>query len=303
MHLQTPIFQRTLNAAIHCTGIGLHKGEAAALVLRPAPVDTGILFRRLGGPNGPVEIPAHWENSAETALCTVLRHGGTEILTIEHLMAALAGCGIDNCVVEVKGAEVPIMDGSADKFVFLIECAGIVEQPAARRSIRVLKRVRVESGGAWAEALPGEEFAIEFEIEFPGAVIGRQTAGLVIDPASFKRELARARTFGFRKDAERLHAAGRALGASLENTVVLDGDTVMNEEGLRFPDEFVRHKMLDAVGDLALAGAALIGRFRFSRSSHALTRRLLAALFADPSAWAETGDSAGEWAEPERARA
>jgi UDP-3-O-[3-hydroxymyristoyl] N-acetylglucosamine deacetylase len=305
MQKQAAAGQRTLKAPIHCTGIGVHLGESAALVLRPAPVDTGILFRRLGGPNGPVEIPAHWRHAEESALCTTLTDGaGTTIMTVEHLMAALAGCGIDNCVVEVLGPEVPIMDGSADKFVFLIECAGIVEQGAPRRAIKVLRRVEIVEGDASAALEPADGASIEFEIDFPGAVIGHQTARYVSDPAGFKAEIARARTFGFLADAVRLRQIGRALGASLDNTIVIDGDRVMNEEGLRFADEFVRHKVLDAVGDLALAGGPLLARFVGRRSSHRLTRRLLEALFTDAQAWTLVDEpSAGLWAEPARARA
>ena len=296
--------QRTLKSPIHCTGVGLHTGAVAALTLKPAPAETGILFRRLGGPAGPVEIPAHWRHAEESPLCTTLHDGkGTTILTVEHLMAALAGCGIDNCVVEVLGPEVPVMDGSAAKFVFLIECAGILEQAAPRRAIKVLRPVEVVSGAATARLEPAEAAIIDFEIDFASPVIGRQTASFTVDAKRFKAEIAGARTFGDFRDAERLRAQGRALGASLENTVVIDGDRVLNEDGLRYPDEFVRHKVLDALGDLALAGGPVIGRFRGSRSSHALTRRLLAALFADATAWAPAQEVVALWQEPERARA
>jgi UDP-3-O-[3-hydroxymyristoyl] N-acetylglucosamine deacetylase len=298
--------QRTLKAPIHCTGIGMHSGATTALTLRPAPVDTGILFRRLDGVGGPVEIPAHWSNALESALCTTLSDGKrTTILTIEHLMSALAGCGIDNCVVELIGPEVPIMDGSAAPFVFLIECAGTVEQAGRRQVIKVLKPIQVGDDRAWASIEPDDRFAIEFEIDFASKAISRQSTNLVIDPDSYKREISRARTFGFLKDLDALRAAGRALGGSLDNAVVVDGDTVINEGGLRYADEFVRHKVLDAVGDLYLAGAPLLGRFRGSRSSHALNRRLLASLFADPQAWTISAPETVEqpaWAEPIRAR-
>jgi len=305
MSMPAAAVQRTLKSPIHCTGVGVHLGESAALVLRPAPPDTGILFRRLGLPGGSVEIPAHWENVEESPLCTTLTDGaGTTIMTVEHVMAALAGCGIDNCVVEVLGPEVPIMDGSSDKFVFLIDCAGTMTQGAPRRAIRVLKPVGVAAGGASASLEPADGSFVDFEIDFPSPAIGRQATSVAVEPGIFKKEIARARTFGFLADAERLRAAGRALGASLDNTVVIDGDRVVNEEGLRFADEFVRHKVLDAIGDLALAGAPLIGRFTGRRSSHALTRRLLLALFADATAWTEIAEPpTGDWDAVERARA
>ena len=278
--------QKTLKAPIHCTGIGLHSGVKAALTLRPAPVDTGILFRRVDGANGAVEITAHWSNALESSLCTMLTDGkGNSILTIEHLMSALAGCGIDNCVVEIIGPEVPVMDGSSAPFVFLIECAGTVEQHAPRQAIKVLKPVQVGDDRAWCSLEPDDQFSVEFEIDFASKIISRQTASLTVDPDSYKQAISRARTFGFLKDVDQLRAAGRALGASLDNAVVIDGDTVMNEGGLRYPDEFVRHKVLDAVGDLYMAGGPLLARFRGMRSSHALTRRLLATLFADRDAW------------------
>jgi UDP-3-O-[3-hydroxymyristoyl] N-acetylglucosamine deacetylase len=297
--------QKTLKAPIHCTGIGLHSGIKAALTLRPAPVDTGIVFRRLDGVGGSVEIAAHWSNALESPLCTTLTDGrDTTILTIEHLMAALAGCGIDNCVVELIGPEVPIMDGSSAPFVFLIECAGTVDQQIPRRAIKVLKPVTVGDDRAWTSVEPDELFSIEFEIDFPSKAIARQTANVIIDPVSFKHEISRARTFGFLKDLDALRANGRALGGSLDNAVVVDGDTVMNSDGLRYADEFVRHKVLDAVGDLYLAGGPLLGRFRGSRSSHALNRRLLEVLFADQDAWTMTSVANapfGDWREPARA--
>jgi len=305
MHTPVATPQKTLKAPIHCTGIGLHSGVKAALSLRPAPVDTGIRFRRLDGAGGPVEIAAHWSNALESPLCTTLSDGkNTTILTIEHLMSALAGCGIDNCVVEIIGPEVPIMDGSSAPFVFLIECAGTVEQRKPRQAIRVLKPVTVGDDHAWASIEPDDLFSVEFEIDFPSKAISRQSANLTVDPVSYKHEISSARTFGFLKDYAMLRANGRALGGSLDNAVVIDGDRVMNEGGLRFPDEFVRHKVLDAVGDLYLAGGPLQARFRGSRSSHALTRRLLAALFADEEAWMmgsiETSEY-GRWAETPRA--
>jgi UDP-3-O-[3-hydroxymyristoyl] N-acetylglucosamine deacetylase len=308
MYTPVAVQQKTLKAPIHCTGIGLHTGAKAALTLRPAPIDTGILFRRLDGEGGSVEITAHWSNAVESALCTTLTDGNTTILTIEHLMSALAGCGIDNCVVEITGPEVPIMDGSAAPFVFLIECAGTVEQRAARQAIKVLKPIRVGDDLAWASLEPDDVFAVDFEIDFASKVISRQTTSMVVDPHSFKHDISRARTFGFLEDVDKLRAAGRALGGSLDNVVVIDGDTVVNEGGLRYVDEFVRHKVLDAVGDLYLAGGPLLARFNGVRSSHALNRRLLATLFADRSAWTDTTMTATDplgdnWIEPARASA
>jgi UDP-3-O-[3-hydroxymyristoyl] N-acetylglucosamine deacetylase len=304
MHTPALASQKTLKAPIHCTGIGLHSGVKAALTLRPAPIGTGILFRRLDGLGGPVEIAAHWSNALESPLCTTLTDGrNTTILTIEHLMSALAGCGIDNCTIEICGPEVPIMDGSSAPFVFLIECAGTVNQHVPRQVIKVLKPVSVGDDRAWTSIEPDDLFSVEFEIDFPSKAIARQTANMVIDPVSFKHEISRARTFGFLKDLDALRASGRALGGSLENAVVIDGDTVVNSGGLRYADEFVRHKVLDAVGDLYLAGGPLLGRFRGSRSSHALNRRLLAALFADRDAWTMTpvDEAWFGWQEP-RAR-
>lgn len=302
--------QRTIRSPIHCTGVGVHTGVKAAITLRPAPVGTGIRFRRLDVAAGPVEIPALWTNADESPLCTTLTdRRGTTIMTIEHLMAALSGCAIDNCVVDIRGPEVPVMDGSAAPFVFLIECAGVVEQRAPRRAIRVLKPVSLGDGRASVALEPADEFVVSFEIDFASPVIGRQSAELSVEPAAFKAEISRARTFGFLNEVDALRAAGRALGASLDNAVVIDGARIVNEGGLRYPDEFVRHKVLDAVGDLLLAGAPLVGRFTGRRSSHALTLALLRRLLGDETAWttvslpaADETDSAG-WAEPERARA
>jgi UDP-3-O-[3-hydroxymyristoyl] N-acetylglucosamine deacetylase len=256
------------------------------MTLRPAAPDSGISFRRL---DADAELRAIWSNTVESALSTVLSNGeGIEIGTIEHLIAALAGCGIDNAVVELDGPEVPIMDGSAAPFVALIERAGIVAQDPPRRAIKILKPVRVSDNGASAALLPEHGFSMSFEIEFDNALIRRQDLTLSVEPDNFKAELAAARTFGLLDDLPRLRAAGLARGGSLENAVVVSGDRVLNAGGLRFADEFVRHKLLDAYGDLYLAGGPIIGHFRGVRSGHALTRRLLAALFADRGAWCAT---------------
>src|SRR5579864_7560676 len=296
--------QQTLGGVSHCRGIGLHSGQPAAMVLRPAPPETGILFRRT---DAGTEIRASWTSTAESALSTVLSNGeGIQIGTIEHLMAALAGSQIDNAVVEVDGPEVPIMDGSAAPFTLMIERAGTVPQDAARRAIKVLKPVWVSANGAAAALLPEHGFSMSFEIDFDNPLIRRQDITLNFEPGTFKAELAPARTFGLLDDWPRLKAAGLARGGSLDNAVVISGDRVLNAGGLRFSDEFVRHKLVDALGDLYLAGGPIIGHFCGTRSGHALTRRLVAALFADPNAWCDTAMIEGAGLAPamqlERAR-
>jgi UDP-3-O-[3-hydroxymyristoyl] N-acetylglucosamine deacetylase len=289
--------QRTLRKSIDCVGIGLHSGTTVSMTLHPGEVDSGIIFRRtdVGG----VVLPARWDQVVDSNLCTALgNRDGVRIGTVEHLMAAFAGCHIDNAVVELDGPEVPIMDGSAQPFVFLMECAGAVEQDAPRRSIRILKPVRVETGGGSAELVPADFFSMEFEIDFGSPAVGNQKISLNLVNGTFKKEVARARTFGFEHEVEGLRAAGLALGGSLDNAVVVSGDKVLNEDGLRYHDEFVRHKVLDAVGDLYLAGAPIVGRYRGRRAGHALTRKLLEALFADPDAWCETFAEDAEHAAP-----
>jgi UDP-3-O-[3-hydroxymyristoyl] N-acetylglucosamine deacetylase len=264
------------------------------MTFRPAAPGTGILFHRT---DVGVEIQADWANMVESPRCTVLSNGeGVSIGTVEHLMAALAGSEIDNAIIELDGPEVPIMDGSAAPFVFLIECAGIVEQDAVRRAIKVLKPVSVAEDGATAELIPDHGFSMSFEIDFDNPLIRRQDMCLVFDPVTFRSELSRARTFGLIDEVDRLRSAGLARGGSLDNVIIVSGDHVLNTGGLRYDDEFVRHKLLDACGDLYLAGAPLIGHFRGVRSGHAHTRRLLAALFADPAAWCYT--SLGRAAQP-----
>jgi UDP-3-O-[3-hydroxymyristoyl] N-acetylglucosamine deacetylase len=281
--------QQTLKTAIGCRGIGLHSGLKVSMILHPAPPDAGIVFRRT---DRAAEIRANWANTVETTYCTTLSNGeGVAIGTVEHLMAALAGAEIDNAIVELDGPEVPIMDGSCAPFVFLIECAGIVEQDAARRAIKVLKPVSVIEDGASAALFPDRGFSMGFEIDFDNPMIRRQTISLVFHAATFKTELSRARTFGFLDEVDRLRAAGFALGGSLDNAVVVGRDHVLNTGGLRYRDEFVRHKLLDALGDLYLAGGPIVGRFRGVRSGHGHTRRLLAALFADEDAWCHAAAS------------
>ena len=278
--------QRTLGEASQCRGIGLHCGQPVAMTLRPAPVDSGIVFRRT---DAGAEIRANWTCTAEAALSTVLTNGeGIQVGTIEHLMAALAGSQIDNAVVELDGPEVPIMDGSAAPFVRMIERAGSIPQDAARRAFKVLKPVWVSEGGAAAALLPDHGLSMSFEIDFDNPLIRRQEITINVEPATFRAELAPARTFGLLDDWPRLKAAGLARGGSLDNAIVVSGNRILNDGGLRFSDEFVRHKLVDALGDLYLAGGPIIGHFRGLRSGHALTRRLVATLFSDSEAWCET---------------
>jgi len=254
------------------------------MTLRPAPIDSGIRFRRvdLGG----AEIEARYDRVCATTLGTTLGNiQGVRVGTIEHLMAALWGAGIDNLLVELNGAEVPIMDGSAEPFTFLLDCAGAVEQDAPRRAIRVMRPVAIEDGEKRVEILPGDGFSIEFAIDFDSPLVRHQTLVFEHGPAGFRGELSRARTFGFLSDVAAMRAAGLARGGSLENAVVIGEDRVLNEDGLRYEDEFVRHKMLDLIGDLYLAGAPLAGHVIANRAGHGLNNRLLRALFADPESW------------------
>ena len=279
--------QSTLRNPIGCSGVGLHAGQAVTLTLRPAPAETGIVFRRrdLG-----VEIPARFDRVSETRLCTVLSLPGRpecRVGTVEHLMAALSACAVDNAVVELDGPEVPVLDGSSAPFVFLIDCAGRVDQAAPRAAIEVLRPVRVTEGRGYAELRPSHApgLSLSLSIAFEAAAIGRQAYSMRLGERSFRDELADCRTFALRHEIEAMRAAGLARGGSLDNAVVVDEDIVVNPAGLRRPDEFVRHKMLDAVGDLALAGAPLRGAFIGHRSGHGLNNRLLWALMADPQAW------------------
>jgi UDP-3-O-[3-hydroxymyristoyl] N-acetylglucosamine deacetylase len=282
--------QRTLKAPIGCVGVGLHTGQRVSLTFHPAPVDHGIVFRRtdLG-----VDIPAQFDRVVDTRLSTVLgvARVNARVGTVEHVMAALAGCRIDNVLVDVDGPETPILDGSAAPYVFLLDCAGSVDQDATRSVLEIRRPVRVSDGDAFVElrpanpGMPGLDMALS--IEFAAVAIGRQALSIRLTEDSFRHELARARTFTLAEEVEQLRAAGLAQGGSLDNAVVVDQARVLNPAGLRMPDEFARHKLLDAVGDLALAGAALHGRFVAHRSGHALNNRLLRALFADASAWRE----------------
>ena len=278
--------QTTLASEISLTGTGVHSGAPVSITLCPADGDTGIRFLLSNGDADGTEIAADPRSVTGVTLCTVLGDGnGASIATVEHLLAALSGLGVDNALIEIDSSEVPIMDGSASRFVEAIDEAGLAELEAPRRFLKVLKRIAVEDAGAFGELTPNNGFHIDVAIDFDSPLIGAQRIEIDINPGSFRRELSRARTFGFMKDVERLWAAGLALGASLENTVAIGDDRVINREGLRFSDEFVRHKALDAVGDLALAGAPILGSFRSYRGGHRLNALVLKALFADPDAW------------------
>jgi UDP-3-O-[3-hydroxymyristoyl] N-acetylglucosamine deacetylase len=277
--------QSTLRRRATVSGVGVHSGEAASLTLHPADAGTGITFvcARSDGPDR--EIPASYRNVSATDLCTVVGVPGASVATVEHLMAALSALEIDNAVVEVDGSEVPVMDGSAGAFIEALDEAGIQRLDAPRRYIKVLRPVRIEMGESFAEFTPHDGRRIEVEIDFASPLIGRQQFAVDVEADVFRRDIARARTFGFLAEVEALWARGFALGASLDNAVVLGDDRVINPEGLRFGDEFVRHKVLDAIGDLALAGMPILGCYRSYRGGHKLNLKALQALFADASAW------------------
>lgn len=280
--------QHTLKDSIGATGIGLHSGAKVYMTLRPAPANTGIVFRRLDL-SEPVDIPATALNVTETQLGTTLQSGQGKVQTVEHLLSALAGLGIDNVFIDLTAAEVPIMDGSAAPFVFLIQSAGIEEQSADKRFIRILEPVEVTEGDKWARFKPYDGFRVNFEIDFDHPVLQkhRQKASLDFSTTSFLKEISRARTFGFLKDVEYLRANELALGGSLATAIVMDEYRVLNEDGLRFQDEFVRHKVLDAVGDLYLLGSCLIGEFSGFKSGHKLNNLLLRALLEQPDSYEE----------------
>jgi UDP-3-O-[3-hydroxymyristoyl] N-acetylglucosamine deacetylase len=280
------IKQRTLKNVIRATGVGLHSGDTVYLTLRPAAPNSGIIFRRVDL-DPVVEIEAKAENVGETALSTTLVQHGQRISTVEHLLSAFAGLGIDNAYIDLNAPEVPIMDGSAGPFVFLIQSAGIEEQAVAKQFIRIKKSVLVEDGDKWGKFEPFEGFRVSFAIDFNHpAFTGRpQQVDVDFSSTSFVREVSRARTFGFMKDIEKLRENNLALGASVDNAIALDDYRVVNEDGLRYEDEFVRHKVLDAIGDLYLLGHSLIGAFSGHKSGHEVNNRLLLKLLADKEAW------------------
>jgi UDP-3-O-[3-hydroxymyristoyl] N-acetylglucosamine deacetylase len=280
------IRQRTLRNAIKATGVGLHTGEKVYLTLSPAPVDRGIVFRRVDL-DPVVEIPACAANVGDTTLSTTLVHDGSRVSTVEHLLSAMAGLGIDNAYVDVSASEVPIMDGSAGPFVFLIQSAGIEEQPAAKKFIRIKRPVTVEDGDKKASFLPFNGFKVSFTIDFDHPVFRDRTAHAEVDfsSTSFVKEVSRARTFGFMHEIEYLRSKGLARGGSVDNAIVVDEYRILNQDGLRYDDEFVKHKVLDAIGDLYLLGYSLIGEFRAHKSGHALNNASLRALIAQRDAW------------------
>ena len=278
--------QTTLAGEVALTGVGVHSGAPASIILHPADAETGLRFLLTRGDEIVADIPADFRAVANATLCTVLgSSNGATVATVEHLLAALRGLCIDNAYIEIDSAEVPIMDGSAAPFVAAIDEVGIRELDASRKYIKVLKPIRVEENGCWGELLPHAGFFLDVEIEFDTPLIGRQRLSVELNPGVFRSELSRARTFGFMRDVEKLWACGRALGASLENTVALGEDKVINPEGLRYANEFVRHKALDAIGDLSLSGAPLLAAYRSKRGGHRLNTLMLRALFADHSAW------------------
>ena len=282
------IRQRTLKTAVRATGVGLHTGRKVTMALRPAPIDSGIVFCRSDLPGNPA-IPARADLVTNTTLATVLEKDGARVSTVEHLMSAFAGMGIDNAFVDVSAEEVPIMDGSAGTFVFLINSAGIEEQAAPKRYLRVLKRVEIEEGDKKVRIEPFNGFKVGFSIEFSHPVFDASESEVVVDFAdvSFVRDISRARTFGFTQEVEMLRSKGLGRGGSLDNAIVIDDFRVLNADGLRFDDEFVKHKALDAMGDLYLMGRPLIGAFFGHKSGHALNNQLARKLLAETSAWEE----------------
>jgi UDP-3-O-[3-hydroxymyristoyl] N-acetylglucosamine deacetylase len=280
--------QRTLKNSIRATGVGLHSGKKVLMVLRPAPIDSGVVFRRMDL-DVPFEIEALATNVGDTTLGTTLVRDEVRVATIEHLLSAFAGMGIDNVIVELSGSEVPIMDGSASPFVFLLQSAGVVEQPAAKRFVRILQPVQVAADDAWARFVPYDGFRLNFTIEFnhPSFRKRDQSTSMEFSTTTFLKEISRARTFGFMRDIEYLRSRNLALGGTLENAIVMDEHRILNEDGLRYEDEFVKHKILDAIGDLYLLGRSVIGEFTGHKSGHLLNNRLLRELLANPETWEE----------------
>ncbi len=278
--------QRTLQRSVNTVGIGLHSGQKVGLTLRPAAANTGIVYRRIDLEN-PVEIVSTPEAVGETMLSTTLVQEGVKVSTIEHLMSAFAGLGIDNAYVDLTASEIPIMDGSAAPFIYLIQSAGIATQRAAKKFVRIKKPIRFENKAGWAELRPFDGFKVSFEIDFdhPAVKSTQQVLALNLSKASYSREISRARTFGFMRDVEMLRSKNMGLGGSLGNAVVLDEYRVLNKDGLRYQDEFVKHKMLDAIGDLYTLGHSIIGAYHGHKSGHAINNLLLHELIAQPDAW------------------
>jgi len=291
--------QRTLRGEAQCSGVGLHTGEDVTMRLLPAAADTGVVFVRTDLKNGARSIKARWDHVVDTQLCTVIGndHGG-RVATIEHLMAAVRAAEIDNIIIEIDGPEVPAMDGSSDAFVFLIDMVGVQEQNALRREIEVLKPVEVNHEGKRAAIMPAPDSRFSVDISFETELIKTQRYDFTLSHKGFKNEISRARTFGFFEDVEKMTKLGFMRGGSLDNAIVIKDEKIMNGEGLRFDNEFVRHKLLDAIGDMALGGVPIRGHFIGSRTGHSMNNELLCALFADETAWREIDTQAKQCCEP-----
>jgi len=282
-----PVLQKTLKSSIGCTGVGLHSGVRVAMKLHPAEPGTGIVFKRVDLVGGGATIEARWSRVVDSRMCTVVAdENGIGVATVEHLMSAFYGAEIDNAIVEINGPEVPAMDGSASPFVFLIECAGIVEQDAPRRALKILRRKSYFNGNKMVALGPHDNgLHMEFHIDFSAQAIGQQSCSFAVEREIFKTELSHARTFGLLSDVTALREAGLARGGTLDNAIVVDGDRILNDDGLRHDNEFVRHKALDAIGDLYLTGYPIIGHFTGRCSSHADTASLMKQVYADKSCW------------------
>lgn len=272
--------QKTLRNKVSCSGVGLHSGKEVNMSINPAPVNTGIVFKRDG-----LEVKASYENVSCTLLGTTVSNKKTKVATIEHLMSALWGCDVDNAVIELDGPEVPIMDGSSEPFVFLIECAGVVEQEEARNYIKVLEKVEIKEENAFISIEPADKFSVSFGINFYDKVISKQIGSFNPEQNCFKKDISRARTFGFEKEVFALRSKGLALGGSFDNAIVVGEEKVLNSNGLRCPDEFVRHKMLDCIGDLFLAGGRIQGKVTAYRSGHSMNNKVLRKLFSNKNSW------------------
>ena len=280
------ISQKTINSKISCSSVGLHSGVKVTMTLLPAPCNSGIIFKRVDLENGKNEIVANYKNVVTTNLgTTIANEFGAKVATIEHLMAAIWGCGIDNLIVELDGGEIPIMDGSSEPFVFLIECAGINIQDEPRRVIEVIKTVRVEDGEKFIEVTPSKDFSIDLHVDFNHKQMRNQKFDYHSTLTSFKNDICRARTFCFKHEIDHMHQLGLAKGGSLDNAIVVDDNGIVNKGGLRYEDEFVRHKTLDFIGDIYLAGHYILGHFNASKAGHGINNKLLHQLLNDESAW------------------
>lgn len=282
----TNLSQRTINSKTSCNSVGIHSGLDISLTLLPAPCDTGIIFKRIDVTTGDNTIKANYKNVVDTKLgTTIANESGVKVATIEHLMAAIWGCGIDNLIIEIDGPEVPIMDGSSEPFVFLIECAGINTQESPRRVIEIMRNVKITDGDKLIEVEPSRTFSIDMHIDFNHQQIQKQNFDYTSTYASFKNDVCRARTFGFKHEIDQLHKIGLAKGGTLDNAILIDDNGVVNKEGLRYKNEFARHKTLDFIGDIYLAGYYIIGHFKASKAGHSINNKMLYEIFKDESAW------------------